>query len=147
MTMSKRVLVPGAIAIGLLAMAAWIAFGTSASIPAQAAAGPCIPPSLDQVSWWPGDGHAQDIVGSNHGTLIGGSFTPGVVLDAFHFDGLPDQVLVPDSSSLDVVDELTIDAWINPSHVVLGGIVTKFSASSGYGFFVRGDSANQLMWR
>ena len=45
---------------------------------------------------------------------------------ALNFDGTDDYVEVPDSSSLDITDEITIEAWINPS--TLGGyqyIVSK----------------------
>ena len=41
------------------------------------------------VSWWPGDGNANDIVGGNDGTLSGGAtFAPGMVGQAFSFDGV-----------------------------------------------------------
>jgi len=31
----------------------------------------CVPPPAGLVSWWPGDGNANDIVGQNNGTLRG----------------------------------------------------------------------------
>ena len=51
---------------------------------------PAVPiqPHLGLVSWWPGDGHANDIVGDKHGTLSGDvTFTQGQVGLAFHFEG------------------------------------------------------------
>lgn len=49
-----------------------------------------LPPGL--VSWWPGDGNANDIVGSNNGLLLGGTiFIPGFVgrcIQFQWFDGL-----------------------------------------------------------
>src|SRR5262245_10935955 len=34
---------------------------------------PCAPPPAGMVGWWPGDGNADDIQGSNNGTLEGGA--------------------------------------------------------------------------
>ena len=49
----------------------------------------CVPPPSSLVSWWPGDGHAEDIGDSNDGSLQGGAtFAPGVVGQAFTFDGV-----------------------------------------------------------
>src|SRR5205807_1699335 len=49
----------------------------------------CIPPPLNMVSWWPGDGDAKDIQDSNSGTLQNGvTFISGEVGQAFHFNGV-----------------------------------------------------------
>jgi len=70
------------------------------------------PPEL--VSWWPGDGNAQDIQGNNNGTLQGGTtFSPGMVGQAYSFDGIDDIVEVPDSPTLNIgIDDFSIVAWI-----------------------------------
>src|SRR5438128_321718 len=48
----------------------------------------CVPPPPDMVSWWPGDGNADDITGSNNGAFVGNSsFSTGEVDQAFSFDG------------------------------------------------------------
>ncbi len=58
----------------------------------------------------------------NHGTLGDGTCTPGVgtcpvwttegiIRDALSFDGVDDYVMVPNSSSLDITDTITIEAW------------------------------------
>ena len=53
------------------------------------------------MSWWPGKENAQDVIGPNDGTLQGGTtFAPGMVGQAFSFDGIDDHVLVPDDPSL-----------------------------------------------
>lgn len=58
----------------------------------------CVPPPAGLVSWWPGDGNADDIVGTNHSTLAGGAtFVPGIVGDAFSF---------PPSGYVDIGDVL-----------------------------------------
>src|SRR6266545_3162494 len=47
---------------------------------------PCVPPLSGLVSWWPGEGNANDLVGSNNGTLLNGvSFAEGIVGQAFNF--------------------------------------------------------------
>src|SRR5438270_12952784 len=51
----------------------------------------CTPPPPNMVSWWPGDGNANDIQGGNNGTLQGGAtFASGKVGQAFSFDGVND---------------------------------------------------------
>ena len=72
-----------------------------------------ISPPAGMVSWWPGDGNANDIVGGNHGALLNGAtFADGIVGQAFSFDGPGEYVSIPDSPSLDV-SSITVDAWIN----------------------------------
>ncbi|UCG70113.1 MAG: PKD domain-containing protein [Thermoplasmata archaeon] len=73
----------------------------------------CLAPPSDLVSWWPGDDNANDLIGANHGTLLGGTtFEPGVVGQAFSFDGYNDRVSVPDSDNLKITGSMTIDAWL-----------------------------------
>jgi hypothetical protein len=49
----------------------------------------CAPLPSGAVSWWPGDGNTNDIVGSNHGQLVGGAkFAPGFVGEAFNLMAL-----------------------------------------------------------
>src|SRR5690242_8648145 len=57
------------------------------------------PPGM--VGWWPGDSNANDIQGSNNGTLQNGAtFATGEVGPAFSFDGVNDFVDVPTSNGL-----------------------------------------------
>ena len=78
--------------------------------------GICVAPPSGLVSWWPGDGNANDIQGGNNGTLQGGvTFASGKVGQAFSFDGVDDFVNVPDSAALDAITSaITVDAWIKP---------------------------------
>jgi len=87
----------------------------------------CTSPPPNMVSWWPGDGNANDIQGGNNGSLqIGATFAPGKVAQAFSFDGVDDFVTVPNSSNLNLTQALTIDAWVHPSVANQnGGIVEK----------------------
>jgi hypothetical protein len=77
--------------------------------------GECVPPPSGLVSWWPGDGNANDIIGDNPGEAQPTvTFPDGVVGPAFGFDGVGAFVHVPDSDSLDITNAITIDAWIKP---------------------------------
>jgi hypothetical protein len=68
------------------------------------------------VGWWHGDGNANDIqLGSNGGLMNGATFAPGIVGQAFSFDGVNAFVDIPDRPALHAVTTaFTIDAWINP---------------------------------
>ena len=65
------------------------------------------------VSWWPGDGHTNDIIGGNHGALVdNATYAPGLVGQAFGFDGVNDYVDLTEISTLDFTNQdFTIDAW------------------------------------
>jgi len=82
------------------------------------------------VSWWPGEGNANDIADANNGTLQGGAtFATGRVGQAFSFDGNGDFVQVPDSANLDITDKITLDAWIKTSGTNdFSGIVGKIGS-------------------
>ena len=85
------------------------------------------------VSWWPGEGNANDIAGTNNGTLMNGvGFVAGEVGQAFSFDGTS-YVSIPDSPSLDgFTNRITIEAWIKVNQFPSGdwtAIVTKGDSS------------------
>ena len=76
----------------------------------------CTPPPANMVSWWPGDGNAQDIQGGHNGSLQGGAtFAPGKVDQAFSFNGTTAYVSVPDDPNLYPSGSFTVDAWIKTS--------------------------------
>jgi hypothetical protein len=65
------------------------------------------------VSWWPGDGNANDITDGNNGT-IGGvvPFAPGLVGQAFQFNG-GGVVDTGNATNLHVsAGEFTVEAWV-----------------------------------
>lgn len=85
--------------------------------PRVAAQGPlsCVTPPSGMVSWWPGDGNADDIQGGNHGTLMNGAtFATGKVGQAFSLDGVDDYVTVPNDPSLNP-NTMTVMAWYRPT--------------------------------
>lgn len=87
-------------------------------VPAQSPPSPPVgviscPVPAGVISWWPGDGDANDIVSNNNGTLecATSADAPGVVSTAFLFDGTNDYVSIPDAPSLHPTN-LTIEAWV-----------------------------------
>src|ERR1017187_4893411 len=78
----------------------------------------CTPPPAGIVSWLPGEGKANDIIGTNNGGVNGSlSYTNGLVGEAFVFDDSTSYILVPASPSLDIGSTgrgVTIEAWILP---------------------------------
>ena len=96
----------------------------------------CTPPPSGLVAWWPGDGFALDVVGTNHSTLENGAgYAPGLAGRCFSFDGVEADVLVPHSDSLTPTNGLTMVAWIkssgSPSY---SGIIRKNNSTSTAGY-------------
>jgi len=89
------------------------------------------------ISLWNADGNAYDSVGSNDGTLINGAtFSPGEIGQAFSLDGANDYVEISDHTSLDIINAITISAWINPTVASSNRIVDKISAGFGDGYLL-----------
>jgi len=87
-----------------------------------AAAQICVDPPAGLVSWWDADAvsgtTAVDIQGGNDGTMVGGvGIVPGMVGNAFSFDGVDDytEVIAPFGGGA----ELTIEAWIKTTGTTL----------------------------
>ncbi|HPY29322.1 MAG TPA: CARDB domain-containing protein [Verrucomicrobiota bacterium] len=75
---------------------------------------PGLLPPASLAAWWPGDGHARDVIGWNHGWLVGGTqFTNGLVNEAFVFDSDEDRVLIPHNETLNVSSNgFTVEFWM-----------------------------------
>ncbi len=76
--------------------------------------------SVGMISYWKFDEgagiNARDSAGNNDGILKEGPvWTSGKIGGALEFDGADDYVEVPDSSSLNPTEEITVMAWINPT--------------------------------
>ena len=65
------------------------------------------------VSWWRGEGNANDSAGANNGTVQGGvTFVAGKVGQAFEFNGSTGDIVVPGSTTLDLTQGYTLAFWI-----------------------------------
>jgi hypothetical protein len=75
--------------------------------------GSCVSAPAGIVGWWPGMGNANDIAGTNNGSLQGGATATatGLAGMAFSFDGTNGLVQIPDSPALRQAN-LTIETWV-----------------------------------
>jgi hypothetical protein len=103
----------------------------------------CVTPPSGMISWWPGDGNANDVVGSNSGTIVGGvSFAAGEVGQAFSFNGTIQYV---DVGLLNLPSTFTVDAWINPnSFPNYPDIINKDDGGSSRSYFFQIEAAGTL---
>ncbi|MHC1766691.1 MAG: immunoglobulin domain-containing protein [Verrucomicrobiia bacterium] len=86
------------------------------------------------VAWWPGDGDARDIIGTNHGTLMNGAtFTEGIVGQAFRFDGVDDQFRAPTLGLPVGASDRTLEAWFLMDEIIDSQMVWVNSVWIGYG--------------
>jgi hypothetical protein len=91
------------------------------------------------ISYWAGEGNANDSAGPNSGTLINGvTFEPGVIGQAFHFDGTSyvqaGTTGLPAGSS-----DRTLDVFFK-----VDAFATSESFLAGYGTFGTSNSTYQL---
>jgi hypothetical protein len=98
---------------------------------------PCAPVTLGLVDWWPGNGNANDIVGTNNGTIpdnVDVTFGPGEVGEGFVFSGISpgnndtgNEVDFGTNAGNFGTNNFTIDFWIKqpPSATGLYGILEK----------------------
>lgn len=91
----------------------------------HATAQTCVQPPAGLVSWWPGDGDANDIISSNNGTFESGvTFVPGKVDQAFSFDGT-EGVKVQDDPTLNLANAITVSAWVNRASTTYASPIVK----------------------
>ncbi len=105
----------------------------------------CIPPPEGMVSWWPGDGNADDIVGGNDGKLWHDTtFAPGKVGEAFSFDGEDGKgdTVRAVGTGIDDLQELTIDAWVKLNF--MEGDQERFVTLTGEKAVLRHDGQNSF---
>lgn len=84
----------------------------TAAVAISAKAQSCVPPPPGIVAWWPGDGDANDIIGTNSGTVYGNVFyTNGLVGEAYDFDGTGGYVQCPPATR--GLTNGTVEFWFN----------------------------------
>lgn len=84
---------------------------------------------------------AQDSTGINTAYLKGATWAPGKYGSAVRFNGISDLVDAGSDSSLNLMNDMTLEAWIYPTgwgNPKAGRIVSKFNAltDKGYTFYI-----------
>jgi hypothetical protein len=78
---------------------------------------PSYVPTSGLVGYWPFNGNANDQSGNgNNGTVNGATLTTdrnGNANSAYSFNGISDNISIPDSNSLSNMTSITISAWFN----------------------------------
>jgi hypothetical protein len=122
-----------------------------AAIHAAGSAGkcrPCVPPPTGTVSWWPGDGNANDIIGTNDGTMMNGAtYAAGMVRQAFSVDGIDDYIQLPKVSTWDFgTSSFSITGWFKSGTAGdYRNIIRYDTASAGSGLWgVRFNPAGEV---
>src|SRR5882672_3066505 len=116
---------------------------------ADADAAECSPDPSNIAAWWPANGNASDIAGTNNGIFQNGeAYDTGEVAQAFSLDGSGNNILVPASPTLDIGQSngMTIEAWINPADLASGAPILEWALNGTYGthFWISGSSAGSL---
>src|SRR5262249_16408719 len=109
----------------------------------------CTPPPPNMVSWWPGDGNANDIQGGNNGTLQNGAtFAAGMVGQAFSFDGVDDYVQATDTGLPFGSAARTLDLWMKPGSngVEVPAIYGNFAANDAFYIVMLGNQTCIGRW-
>src|SRR5205823_1800370 len=87
----------------------------------------CVKPPSGLITWWPGEGNANDVVGANNGTLLSGvSFAEGKVGQAYHFNGIDSQVSFGNSVGNFETNDFTIDFWIRTTSTRHESVIEKW---------------------
>ena len=99
------------------------------------------------VGYWSfdeGSGNiAYDYSGNgNDGTIYGGAqWVLGISGYGIMFDDIDDYIVVPDSNSLDISEDISISVWINLESISgLHPILSKGPTSGDYGYYMGGGS-------
>ncbi|MEP6699273.1 MAG: LamG-like jellyroll fold domain-containing protein [Verrucomicrobiota bacterium] len=108
----------------------------------------CVTPPPGMVSWWPGDGNANDIQDGNSGTLQNGvTFTSGEVNQAFHFNGSNQFVVTTNAANLSFerTNAFSMDAWVRTSdtthNIFIASKQTNSAPFPGYGLLISNGEA------
>ena len=99
----------------------------------------CAPPSTGLVGWWKGENNVFDSAGfGNNGSLSGViGYATGKAGQAFNAGGNDGQIIFPDSPSVSITGELTLQAWVYPH---------ALDDASGHSIISKYANGNQLSW-
>ena len=132
-----RVVVPSGVAVGAAPLTVSVGGLTSPAASFVVTESGRVAPPLGLVGWWPGEGTANDLAGTNHGTLQGGvTYASGKVGQALSFNGTDGTVAV---GAWSPGSAWTIEAWVNPGAIGGGrkGIAGGFSDCRDWGLVLQ----------
>jgi hypothetical protein len=92
----------------------------------------CAPPPANLAGWWPGDGHANDLVGGNNGVLQSGMTfaAAGKVGQAFNFNGTQYVEVAP----VNLGGTFSLSFWLFPTRLAsFQHLVSNDSSSANFG--------------
>lgn len=99
-----------------------------------------------------GSSLADDSGNGNTGTIRGATWTSGRSGGALSFDGSSNWVTVPDSTSLDLMTAMTLEAWVKPAALGTSwrtAVVKEASGTLAYGLYAHdggpGPSAHAIV--
>jgi len=104
------------------------------------------------ISYWNFASGAEDKQELNHGSLVGDAeiIEYSEREHVLSLDGDGDYVIVPNSDSLDITEEITISAWVNRNEIgITHRVVSKRDQNSGYDLQILGGigaNANKLQF-
>jgi DNA-binding beta-propeller fold protein YncE len=109
----------------------------------------CSPPPPGMVAFWTGDGTANDVHGDTHALLENGAgFAPGLVGQAFQFDGVDDSASVPGIGTIDVRGQFAFSAWVKtaagpsgPQSSYIAELASPELGSTGWQLFIDGSNS------
>lgn len=101
---------------------------------------------LEGPNW---SGTAGEVMDSSNSALHGQAYGdarpfPGQVCNGASFDGDRDYIAIPDNPALDISDELTVMAWINPRALPASDLKTIVSKDTNFEFHL--DTTGRVFW-
>jgi Concanavalin A-like lectin/glucanases superfamily/Bacterial Ig-like domain (group 2) len=117
---------------------------TSAGVPG------CLAAPAGIVSWWTGDGNANDFLGRNNATPSPTlTYSTGMVGQAFALNGVDASADIPFNTSLDFAPtgQFTIEGWVKPAEQNAYEAIFVKSPSDGhwdYGLYLNPNNSYQV---
>ena len=105
------------------------------------------------AAWWPGENGGTEVIASNNAAIVGGvTFTPGLVGNAFNFDGSSGYLQVADQSVMRPA-QISLEAWVRPAsaspaadQIIIEKTSNAAAPADGYGLIQRSGTSTVRFW-